>query len=262
MAPFHPRMALPETARSVDPAEVARFGALAEEWWNPNGKFAPLHRFNPARLGFLREEICRHFGRDPRARQPLAGLALLDIGCGGGLIAEPMARLGARVLGADAAEANVRVAALHAAAQGLAITYRTATAEALAAEGLRFDVVLALEIVEHVADLRAFLAACADLLAPGGLIAVATLNRTLRAFALAIVGAEYVLGWLPRGTHDWRRFLRPEELEREMRAVDLIPRSRVGFRYAPLSDRWEMSADLGVNYALTATRPAAPLAGA
>ncbi len=212
---------------SVDPGEVAKFAALAGEWWDPAGTFAPLHRLNPARLTFIRDRIAAHAGRDPLAERPLAGLRVLDIGCGGGLLCEPMARLGAAVTGIDAAEKNVAVAAEHAAEAGLDIDYRHSTAEALAAEaraaetrsaeigagnGAGFDLVLNMEVVEHVADVAAFLQASAALVAPGGAMALATLNRTPKSFALAIVGAEYVLRWLPRGTHDWRRFLRPSEL--------------------------------------------------
>jgi 2-polyprenyl-6-hydroxyphenyl methylase/3-demethylubiquinone-9 3-methyltransferase len=192
---------------TVDPAEIARFSAIADEWWDPNGKFKPLHRFTPTRLEYIRGRIAGHFGRDALAPKPLAGLRLLDIGCGGGLLCEPMARLGASVVGADAAERNVKTAAVHAERQGLAIDYRHTTAEALAEAGELFDVVLNMEVVEHVADVAAFMGACARLVRPGGLMVVATLNRTAKAFALAIVGAEYVLGWLPRGTHTWSKFV-------------------------------------------------------
>ncbi|MBS0537694.1 MAG: bifunctional 2-polyprenyl-6-hydroxyphenol methylase/3-demethylubiquinol 3-O-methyltransferase UbiG, partial [Proteobacteria bacterium] len=202
---------------TVDPAEIERFSRIAEEWWDPAGKFAPLHRLNPVRIGFLRDRAAAHWRRDALSGQPLEGLDLLDIGCGGGLLCEPMARLGARVTGIDAAERNIATAAAHAAGQGLAIDYRATTAEALAADGRQYDVVLALEIVEHVADVDLFLATCGSLVKPGGLLFLSTLNRTAKAWALAIAGAEYVLRWLPRGTHDWKKFLKPSEAVRGLR---------------------------------------------
>ena len=230
---------------SVDPDEVAKFAALAGEWWDPAGTFAPLHRLNPARLTFIRDRIAAHNGRDPLAERPLAGLRVLDIGCGGGLLCEPMARLGAAVTGIDAAEKNVAVAAEHAAEAGLDIDYRHSTAEALAAEALAaetragngagFDLVLNMEVVEHVADVAAFLQASAALVGPGGAMTLATLNRTAKSFALAIVGAEYLLRWLPRGTHDWRRFLRPSELVVYLRAAGLETRELTGVVYNPLT---------------------------
>lgn len=239
---------------TVDPAEIEKFRRMAEEWWDPRGKFRPLHRFNPVRLQFLKDRLCRHFGRDPKADRPLSGLRLLDIGSGGGLVAEPLTRLGADVVGIDATARNVEVARLHAAEGGLAIDYRHAAAEELAEAGESFDAVLALEIVEHVASLEAFVAAAARMTKPGGLLVVATLNRTLKAFGLAIVGAEYVLGWLPKGTHDWRKFVRPSELEAAMRASALTLAETVGVSYNPLLDRWSLGPDLDVNYLAVATK--------
>lgn len=239
---------------TVDPAEIEKFRRMAEEWWDPRGKFRPLHRFNPVRLGFLKERLCRHFARDPKADRPLTGLRLLDIGAGGGLVAEPLTRLGAEVVGIDATARNVEVARIHAAESGLAIDYRHAAAEDLAEAGESFDAVLALEIVEHVASLDAFVAASARMVRPGGLMVVATLNRTMKAFALAIVGAEYVLRWLPRGTHDWKRFVRPSELEAAMRASGLTLTETIGVAFNPILDRWSLGSDLDVNYLAVATK--------
>jgi len=238
---------------SVDEAEVAKFAAMAEEWWDPTGKFAPLHKFNPVRLGFIRAAAAGHFQRDARSLRPFEGLSLLDIGCGGGLLSEPMARLGFTVLGADASEKNVRTAAAHAASE-LGIDYRATTAEALAAQGLAFDVVLNMEVVEHVADLAAYLKACAALLKPGGLTFVATLNKTLKSLALAKIGAEYVLGWLPRGTHDWARFVEPAKLQTMLEAGGLAVLQKQGVAFDPLSWDWKLSSDMDVNYMLVATR--------
>lgn len=239
---------------SVDAAEVARFSAMAADWWNPAGQFKPLHRFNPVRLGYLRDRLIAHFRRDGQVAQPLAGLTLLDIGCGGGLLAEPLTRLGAAVTGIDASPTTIAIARLHAAQMGLAIDYRETTAEDLRVEGRRFDVVLAMEIVEHVADRADFLAAAAGLLKPGGVMVVATLNRTTKSYALAIVGAEYILGWLPRGTHDWRKFVKPDELTAELAATGLTIGEVTGVTYTPLADRWSLSADTGVNYMVLATK--------
>jgi 2-polyprenyl-6-hydroxyphenyl methylase/3-demethylubiquinone-9 3-methyltransferase len=241
------------TSASVDPAEVARFEAIAAEWWDAAGKFAPLHRFNPTRLMFLREALVRHFERDPRAPRPLEGLTILDVGCGGGLVAEPMARLGAAVTGIDAGAVTIAAAKSHARTMGLPIDYRVATVEDLEAEGARFDAVLALEVIEHVAQPDAFVAACARMLKPRGAVAVATLNRTARSFLLAIVGAEYVLRWLPLGTHDWTRFIRPSELDGMLTTAGLGVIVRTGVTYNPLRDRWSLSADTGVNYMVLAT---------
>lgn len=242
----------PRTAPSVDPAEVARFEALAAQWWDAKGKFAPLHHFNPTRLTFLKDALLRHFQRDERLAQPLAALTLLDIGCGGGLVAEPMTRLGAAVTGVDAGTAAIEAARRHAMSMGLAIDYRAATVEELAAEGERFDIVLALEVIEHVADPETFLKACTGLLKPGGVIAVATINRTARSFLLSIIGAEYLLRWLPPGTHDWSRFIRPDELDRMLKKAGFGVTARSGIVYNPLSDRWSLSGDTSVNYIVTA----------
>ncbi len=233
---------------SVDPAEVARFAAMAEEWWDPTGKFRPLHKFNPVRLGYIRDRIAQHFGRDPLAAKPLAGLRLLDIGCGGGLIAEPMARLGASVTAIDASARNIAIASTHAAKMGLEIDYRHATAEDLVAAGEAFDAVLSLEVVEHVADCAGFLADCGRLVRAGGAMVVATLNRTPKAFLLAIVGAEYVLRWLPRGTHEWRKFVTPGEIADALRDTGLSITHMTGVSYNPVLDVWKLGRDLDVNY--------------
>ena len=241
---------------TIDPAEVKKFERLAAEWWNPDGTFRPLHKFNPVRLGFIRDRLCSHFGIDPKLAKPLANLRLLDIGCGGGLLSEPMARLGADVVGADPARTNVEIARLHAEKGGLAIDYRASTAEALAAMGETFDVILAMEVVEHVADLDTFVAASATMLRPDGILIVATINRTLRAFALAIVGAEYVLRWLPRGTHDYAKLVRPQELTAALSSAGLVVSYRTGVTYNPLTDSWRLSPDMDVNYMVTAEKPA------
>ena len=241
---------------SLDPAEVAKFSDLAAEWWDPAGKFAPLHKFNPVRLRFIRETAAAHFSRDARSLRPFEGLSLLDIGCGGGLLSEPMARLGFAVTGVDASERNIGTAAAHAAESSLAVTYRAATAEALAAEGAAFDVVLNMEVVEHVADAGAYLSACAQLVKPGGLTIVATLNRTLKSLALAKVGAEYVLGWLPRGTHDWNRFIPPEKLRAMLEDSGLTISRTQGIAFDPLAWDWKLAGDVDVNYMVVAERPA------
>lgn len=241
---------------SIDAAEVARFSALADTWWDPKGPFAPLHRFNPVRLGFIRDEAAIHFGRDPKARRPFEGLRLLDIGCGGGLLCEPMTRLGFAVMGVDASAKNIGTARVHAAAQGLAIDYRAATAEQLFAEGVGpFDVVLNMEVIEHVADPGAYLRTCAELMAPGGLMIVATLNRTAKALLLAKIGAEYVLGWLPRGTHDWRKFLKPDELRGFLAASPVVVQGPYGVGFNPLTGRWSVSGDSDVNYMMVVSKP-------
>jgi len=238
-------------ASTVDPAEIERFARIANEWWDPRGKFAPLHRLNPVRLGFIRDRAAAHWQRDPLSGTPLHGLSVLDIGCGGGLICEPMARLGATVTGIDAAERNVTVARLHAAGQELAIDYRESTAEAMASGGAQFDIVLALEIVEHVSDVDLFLQSCGRLTRPGGLVFLSTLNRTAKAWALAIAGAEYALRWLPRGTHDWRKFLKPSEVVRGLRRAGVEPQEIAGVVYGPLSRTWSLNRnDLDVNYML------------
>lgn len=239
---------------TVDPQEVARFERLAKDWWEPQGPMAPLHRLNPVRLGYIRDEACRRFGRDPRAPRPLDGLAVLDVGCGGGILSEPLARLGASVTGLDPAPTNIAVARLHAERAGLAVDYRDETVEILSNRGESFDVVLAMEVVEHVPHVPAFVAACASTVAPGGFLAMATINRTLRAFALAIVGAEYVLGWLPRGTHQWDRFVTPDELRGAVEAAGLTVQDIRGVVYNPLTDQWTLARDTAVNYMLAATR--------
>ena len=245
------------TTPSIDPDEVAKFTAMAAEWWDPKGKFRPLHRFNPVRLGFIRDTLTLHFDRDDRTRRPLEGLRLLDIGCGGGLVSEPMARLGATVTAVDASEANIKTAMTHARAGGLDIDFRTGTVEGLIEAGEpAFDVVLNLEVVEHVADPASFLANCAQLVKPGGVTIVATLNRTAKAFALAIVGAEYVLGWLPRGTHEFDKFLRPSEIEPALAGAGLKVLPPQGVSFNPLAGQWRLSGDTQVNYMMVATRPA------
>jgi 2-polyprenyl-6-hydroxyphenyl methylase/3-demethylubiquinone-9 3-methyltransferase len=243
-------------ATTLDEAEVAKFARLAHQWWDPNGAFAPLHKFNPVRLQFIRDCAAAQFGRDVRSVRPFAGLSLLDLGCGGGLVAEPMARLGFAVTGCDAGADAVRAAEAHARESGLSLAYCVATAEALAAEGDRFDVVLALEIVEHVADVDAFVQVASHLVKPGGLFVVATLNRTLKSFALAKIAAEYVLRWVPAGTHDWNRFIPPARLTAALEANGLTATRRQGFAFDPLAWSWRLTSDLDVNYAIAAARPA------
>mgnify|MGYP001161527002 CR=1 FL=1 len=255
-APAPEEPAGPDAEGSVDADEIARFDRLAETWWDPAGPMRPLHQMAPVRVGFVRDRAAGTFGRDIAADAPFAGLALLDIGCGGGLMAEPMARLGFAVTAVDAAEKNIAVARRHAEQMGLSIDYRAAPVEALAAAGPVFDVVLALEVVEHVADLDGFLAAATATLKPGGLMVLSTLNRTAKAFALAIVGVEYVLGWLPRGTHDWRKFVQPAELAASLRRAGVRVTEFSGLVYSPLSGRWSLSRDLGVNYFAVARKDA------
>ncbi len=240
---------------SVDPEDVARFSAIAAEWWDPNGKFAPLHLFNPVRLAFIREQAVARFGRDPRARAPFEGLRLLDIGCGGGLLSEPMSRLGFSVTGVDASERNISTARVHAAETGLEIDYRCSTAESLLDTGeAPFDVILNMEVIEHVADPGVYLRDCARLMAPGGLMIVATLNRTLKALALAKIGAEYVLRWVPAGMHDWRKFLHPNEIRVFLQDEPVEVEGPFGVSFNPLSWRWGRSADADINYVMTVTR--------
>ena len=241
---------------TVDDAEVERFSALSAEWWDPKGKFRPLHKFNPVRLSYIRDQVAARFGRDPQSARPFEGLRFLDIGCGGGLLCEPMARLGATVVGVDPAERNIEVAKLHAAQGGLTIDYRASTAEELADAGEKFDVVLNMEVVEHVANVELFVARTAEMVKPGGLMFVATINRTLKALGLAIIGAEYVLRWLPRGTHQFEKLVRPAELEAALTKAGMSVADRTGVTYNPLADRWSRSKDMDVNYMLLAERMA------
>lgn len=243
---------------SVDDAEVAKFSAMAADWWDPTGKFKPLHQFNPVRLAFMRDTATTHFGLDDRSVRPLEGLRLLDIGCGGGLVSEPMARLGAYVTGVDASEANIKTAQTHAAEQGVEIDYRAGTAEGLIDSGeAPFDIVLNLEVVEHVADAHQFLKDTASLVRPGGLMIVASLNRTAKALVTAVIGAEYILGWLPRGTHDWSKFVTPDEVRTALIAAGMEPRAPQGVSFAPLAGDWRLSNDTKVNFMVVATRPGA-----
>jgi len=242
---------------TVDHSEVAKFEAMAAEWWDPNGKFKPLHMLNPCRLDYITSQIAAEFDRDLAQDKPFAGLRLLDIGCGGGLLSEPMARLGAKVMGADAAERNLHVARIHAEQSGLEIDYRHSTAEALAAAGEQFDVVLNMEVVEHVSDPQAYLTACQQLLKPGGLHICSTINRNPKSFAVAIVGAEYVMRWLPKGTHEWNKFITPDELYALLEKAGLRPVDRKGFVFNPVSWRWSLSdRDLSVNYVTASVKPA------
>ncbi|RME64136.1 MAG: bifunctional 2-polyprenyl-6-hydroxyphenol methylase/3-demethylubiquinol 3-O-methyltransferase UbiG [Alphaproteobacteria bacterium] len=240
-------------ASSVEPVEIDRFARLAATWWDADGPFKPLHRLGPARLGYIRDQLARHYRRDTKDLAALAGLRILDMGCGGGLIAEPLARLGAQVTGADAAAENIAVARAHAAQMDLDIAYRHATVEQLASEGARFDAVLILEIVEHVADIGLFLGCCRRLLARDGLLVFSTLNRTARSFLAAIIGAEYVLRWLPRGTHDWRKFVTPREMHRHLDRAGFAISDMHGLTFQPLAGTWRLTSDLGVNYIGSAT---------
>jgi 2-polyprenyl-6-hydroxyphenyl methylase/3-demethylubiquinone-9 3-methyltransferase len=242
---------------TVDPSEIAKFEAMAAEWWDPNGKFKPLHMLNPCRLDYITSQIAAEFDRDLTSPQPFAGLRLLDIGCGGGLLSEPMARLGATVVGADAAEGNLPVARIHAEQSGLDIDYRHTTAEALADAGEQFDVVLNMEVIEHVADPLSYLVATRQLLKPGGLEICSTINRNPKSFAVAIVGAEFVMRWLPRGTHEWSKFITPDELFDLLGQAGLTPVDRKGFVFNPISWQWSISErDLSVNYVTASTKPA------
>ncbi|MCA0425257.1 MAG: bifunctional 2-polyprenyl-6-hydroxyphenol methylase/3-demethylubiquinol 3-O-methyltransferase UbiG [Proteobacteria bacterium] len=239
----------------VDKDEVARFDRLARDWWDERGPMKPLHKINPVRVAFLKDRICAHFGRDARAIDALSDLTILDIGCGGGILSEPLARMGARVTGVDPAGENIAVARAHAEDQGLSVTYHHGLAEDLAAEKQQFDVVLAMEVVEHVPDVPAFLRTAAALTRPGGFFGGSTLNRTLRSFALAIVGAEYVLRWLPVGTHRWEKFVTPDEFSDALSGAGFRPDAAEGMVFDPLRDRWRLSRDTGVNYFLTAGKP-------
>lgn len=242
------------TGGTIDHEEVARFAALAGDWWNPRGKMAPLHKFNPVRLAFIRDQACAQFGRDAKALDCLKGLHILDIGCGGGIVSEPLARLGAAVTGIDPAAENVEAARLHAEKSGLTIDYRATTIEALADKGETFDIVIASEVVEHVADLDLFIRSASATVKPGGLMIVTTINRTLKSFALAIVGAEYVLRWLPVGTHSWEKLVTPAELEAAIAAGGLEVVEESGIMYDVFNDRWKASSDMDVNYMLAAER--------
>ncbi|HEX4767997.1 MAG TPA: bifunctional 2-polyprenyl-6-hydroxyphenol methylase/3-demethylubiquinol 3-O-methyltransferase UbiG [Lichenihabitans sp.] len=242
------------TDSTINAGEVEKFGRMAEEWWDPKGKFRPIHKFNPVRLAYIRDRALAHFGRDGATRRPFDGLRVLDIGCGGGLLSEPLARLGATVVGADAADRNIAVAKLHAEQSGLAIDYRATTAEALAGAGERFDVVLSMEVIEHVDNVVLYVESCAALLAPGGLLFTATINRTLRARALAVFAAENVLRWLPRGTHDFAKFLTPDEVRTLLTRNSLKVTDATGVVYNPLADSWRLSPDMGINYMVLAEK--------
>jgi 2-polyprenyl-6-hydroxyphenyl methylase/3-demethylubiquinone-9 3-methyltransferase len=249
-------MIMTEAAKTtIDQSEVDRFSAMAAEWWSPTGKFRPLHKFNPVRLQYIRDHASAHFGRDPKAHRPLEGLRLLDIGCGGGLLSEPMARMGANVLGADASERNIGIASTHAAQTGVPVDYRAVTAEQLAAEGEMFDIVLNMEVVEHVSDVPFFIETCASMVKPGGLMFVATINRTFKAAALAIVAAENILRWLPRGTHQYEKLVRPEEIETPLGRAGMQVIERTGVFFNPIQNQWNLSKDMDVNYMLLAKRP-------
>lgn len=240
---------------TIDQSEVDRFSAMAAEWWDPTGKFRPLHKFNPVRIAYIRDKVTEHFGRDPKSHRPLEGLRLLDIGCGGGLLSEPMARLGANVLGADASEKNIGIAKAHAEQSGVVVDYRAVTAEALAADDEKFDILLNMEVVEHVSDVPFFIETCATMVKPGGLMFVATINRTFKAAALAIVAAENILRWLPRGTHQYEKLVRPEEIEGPLNSAGMQVIARTGVFFNPLQNQWNLSRDMDVNYMLLATRP-------
>lgn len=244
------------TTNTVDPAEVAKFQAMAAEWWDPNGKFKPLHMLNPCRLDYITRQIAAEFDRDLTGEKPFEGLTLLDIGCGGGLLSEPMARLGATVVGADAAAGNIPVAQVHAEQSGLEIDYRHTTAEAIAEAGEQFDIVLNMEVVEHVADPQDFITVCQQLLKPGGLMICSTLNRNAKSFAMGIIGAEWIMRWLPKGTHEWNKFITPDELFEMLKTGGLTPVDRKGFVFNPLGWSWSISdRDLSVNYVTASTKP-------
>lgn len=248
--------AAPGTPRStIDQNEVDRFSDMAAEWWDPAGKFRPLHKFNPVRLTYIRDRTCENFGRDPKGHVPLSGLRFLDIGCGGGLLSEPVARMGATVVGADPSEKNIGIASTHAAETGTLVDYRAVTAEDLAAAGETFDVVLNMEVVEHVADVELFMTTCAKMVRPGGLMFAATINRTFKAGALAIFAAENILRWLPKGTHQYDKLVRPAELEKPLAENGMEIIHRTGVFFNPLQDRWNLSPDMDVNYMLLAKRP-------
>jgi len=245
-----------DQTRTVDPTELAKFEAMAAEWWDPNGKFRPLHLMNPCRLDYITKQIATEFNRNLADPKPFEGLRIIDIGCGGGLLSEPLTRLGADVLGADASERNITVAKLHAEQEGLQIDYRAVTAEALADAGERFDIVVNMEVVEHVADPQDYLDECANLLKAGGLHICSTINRNAKSFAMAIVGAEYVMRWLPKGTHEWSKFITPDELFAFIERAGMEPVDRKGFVFNPISWSWKISdRDLSVNYVTAAKKP-------
>jgi len=237
---------------TVDAAEIERFSRLAANWWDPRGPMAPLHKFNPVRLAYVRDQAAMQFQRDARRLDCLKGLRILDIGCGAGLLSEPLARIGAEVVGADPTAASIEAAKLHAAESGVAVDYRNTTAEALADADERFDIVLAMEVVEHVTDVGAFLGRCAAMVKPGGIMVVSTLNRNWKSFALAIVGAEYVLRWLPRGTHEWNKFVTPDELTKYLLDNRLVITEQTVVVYSPFADKWTLSSDMDVNYMVVA----------
>jgi 2-polyprenyl-6-hydroxyphenyl methylase / 3-demethylubiquinone-9 3-methyltransferase len=239
---------------SLDPAEVEKFSKMAAEWWNPKGKFGVLHKFNPVRLAYIKEQVCARLGLDPMERHPFKGLRFLDIGCGGGLLCEPMARLGASVVGVDPSEKNIKTASVHASEMALDIDYRCGTAEDLAVAGETFDVILNMEVIEHVANPQAFTATCVSLMKPNGLMFVATLNRTLKSFGLAIIGAEYILGWLPKGTHEWEKFIKPDELKSWLTENGATIKAESGVTYHPIANEWRRAKDMDVNYMLVALK--------
>ena len=249
-------MSATQSTGTVDAAEIAKFEAMAAEWWDPNGKFKPLHMLQPCRLDYVIDQICAEYGRDPKADRPFAGLRLLDIGCGGGLLCEPMARLGAEVVGADAAARNIPVARVHAEQSGLEIDYRHTTAEDMAAAGEQFDVILNMEVVEHVSDPLAYLTACREMLKPGGLMVCSTINRNPKSYMMAIIGAEHVMRWLPKGTHEWNKFITPDELFALLTQAGLDPVDRKGFVFNPVTWSWRISdKDLSVNYVTSSLKP-------
>ncbi len=248
--------ASPPRQSTIDSAELDKFSAMAAEWWDPTGKFKPLHKLNPVRLKYIREHSCDHFILDAEARQPLTGLSLVDIGCGGGLLCEPMTRLGASVTGIDPGHENIAIAKNHSLAQGLDIDYQAISAEELLETGKTFDIVLNMEVVEHVADVPLFMSSCAKLVSAGGLLFSATLNRTMKSFALAIVGAEYILRWLPRGTHQWEKFVTPDELSKAITEGGLKVCGTQGVAFNPLSDQWHTTSDTDVNYMMLAKKAA------
>ena len=244
------------TKSTIDPSELEKFSKIADEWWDPTGKFRPLHKFNPIRLKYIRDQAIGHFGRDPSNHKPLEGLNVLDIGCGGGLVSEPISRLGAQVTSIDGAERNIKAASAHAQTMGLDIDYRAISVEDLAAQGFApVDIVLNLEVVEHVADVEYFLSNAASLVAPGGMMFVATINRTLKALALAKIGAEYILRWLPIGTHDPSKFVKPDEIEIAFEKANINTKERTGVSLNPLTDKWSLTNDMAVNYMMVGVRP-------